>query len=247
MAWAAGFVDAFGWLLLDHVYSSHMTGNTASFATALADRNLPDALRHAWPMVPFVGGLLYSAGATALARRRGIHSSFSIALITEFVLLGLFVAAATACGLGFAPQPPLVFYGLLSALAAAMGIQTVTVTRVAGLRVYTTYLTGSLSKFAEAAIEYALWFRDRTRGRLARRLGKVLRVTPRTRAARHAALTAGLWVGFFTGAVCGALGERNSGLAALAWPMAVIAGATAVDLVRPVAAADEPTEIDSAH
>ena len=48
--------------------------------------------------------------------------------------------------------------------AAAMGVQSVTVTRVGSLRVYTTYLTGSLSKFSEAVTEYLFWFRDRTRG-----------------------------------------------------------------------------------
>jgi uncharacterized membrane protein YoaK (UPF0700 family) len=135
MAWTAGFLDVFGWLTLSHVYTSHMTGNTAFFAIRIA---------------------------TQTGRSRG---SFSIALGTEITLLIAFIV--TGARYGAALLPP------------ALGMQTVTITRVAGLRVYTTYLTGSLSKFAEAAIEYAFWFRDRTRGRFSKRIGRVLRVTPR--------------------------------------------------------------------
>jgi hypothetical protein len=52
------------------------------------------------------------------------------------------------------------------------GSANVTVTSINGLRVYTTYLTGSLSKFSEAVVDYLFWLRDRTRGRLGARLGK---------------------------------------------------------------------------
>ena len=38
MSWAAGFVDAAGWLVVYHVYTSHMTGNTATFARDVAER-----------------------------------------------------------------------------------------------------------------------------------------------------------------------------------------------------------------
>lgn len=80
---------------------------------------------------------------------------------------------------------------LLSLPAAARGMQTVTVTRVAGLRVYTTYLTGSLAKFSEALVHYAFWFRDRTRGRFRKRICQVLRVTRHQRYVQHACLIAG--------------------------------------------------------
>ncbi len=248
MAWAAGFVDAVGWVLLLHVYTSHMTGNTASFASDLARGHMQEAWRHGWPIVPFLAGLFYSAAATAIARRRGFHASFSIALVSELILLAGFIALVHARGAGQALDASSgALYGMLSCLAAAMGIQTVTVTRIGGLRVYTTYLTGSLSKFAENVTLYAFWFYDRTHGRLRHRIGKALAVSPRLSYVHHAALTAGLWLGFFTGAVCGVFTEQRWRAAALIFPMGVLAMATAIDIVRPVAAADESTEADSAH
>ena len=131
--------------------------------------------------------------------------------------------------------------------AAAMGVQTVTVTNVNGLRVYTTYFTGSLSKFAESVVEYLFWLRDRTHGRFISRFGKVLRVSPRRRSFQLAILTAGLWIGFFLGASCGGLAEPRFKLLSLLAPMAVLTAAVVVDLIWPVAAADEPRAEQSAH
>jgi len=87
--------------------------------------------------------------------RHGWHSSFSIALFTELILLAAFMWFGMRYSLPGGKQPSSSgFYFLVSLPAAAMGIQTVTVTRVAGLRVYTTYLTGSLAKCAEAVTQY---------------------------------------------------------------------------------------------
>jgi uncharacterized membrane protein YoaK (UPF0700 family) len=116
----------------------------------------------------------------------------------------------------------------------------VTVTRINGLRVYTTYITGSLSKCAEALTDYIFWFYRRTRGRLRCRIAKVLRVTPRQKCAQHAALTGGLWTFYFAGAVCGALLEQRFALIALAAPLVILITATLIDIKWPVAAADDP-------
>ncbi len=250
MAWAAGFVDAVSWLVLYHVYSSHMTGNTAGFAQGLADSKWRDAFYHGWPIAPFLAGLFYSAATSKIARRRGFHSSFSVALITELLVLIGFVAAGSRYlgpnGELQAPAP-WIAYLMLALPAAAMGMQTVTVTRINGLRVYTTYLTGSLSKFSEAAVDYSFWLRDRMSYRFPHRLRRVLRVTPRQKSLQHAALTAGLWMGFFGGALCGAVTQARFALLSLLAPMAILVLAVVVDIVRPVAAADEAVESDSAH
>lgn len=245
MAWAAAFVDVVGWLLLYHVHTAHMTGNTSSFGIDVAERNWTQALHHAWPLLPFVLGLLFSAFTSSLAHRLRWHSSFSIALAREFVLLGCLIGLDHRYSVnGELHSPSFVFYFLLSLPAAAMGMQTVTVTRVAGLRVYTTYLTGSLAKFSEAVVHYAFWFRDRTRGRFRQRILKVLRVTVHQKYAQHACLTAGLWIAYFCGAASGAVLKKSYGLSALLLPCGVLAMATIIDLVRPGAAADEPESWD---
>lgn len=229
-----------------HVFTAHMTGDTASFGIAVAQHDWTSALHHSWVLVPFVLGLLFTAATSAGARRIHFHSSFSIALIAEIILLMLFVVLGTRWSINGQLSPPsaLAFYFLLSLPAGAMGLQTVTVTRVWGLRVYTTYLTGSLAKFSEAVAHYGFWFRDRTRGRFRKRFWRVLRVTPHHRYARHAVLTAGLWIAYFVGAVSGALLKQRYNLFALLFPCAVLLIATIIDLLRPVAAADEPRPWD---
>lgn len=249
MAWAAGYVDVVTWLALYQVYSSHMTGNTSGFARDLAAGRVTEAFHYGWPIVPFVVGLIYSAATTKLARRHGIHSSFSIALFTELLLLTAFLLLGLIYTQNGEIEVPAHWmeYLMLSLPCAAMGMQTVTVTRINGLRVYTTYLTGTLSKFAEAVVEYVFWWKDRLPGRHPRRIKRILLVTLRQKSLQHAALTAGLWIGFFTGGVCGALLEARYSIFSLIGPMAVLACAIIVDLLWPVAAADEPMETDSAH
>lgn len=236
MAWAAGFVDAACWLAIDRVYTSHMTGNTASFARSVAQGNWNRASIYGWVIVPFMLGLVYSAAMIKAARRAHFHSSFAVALATEIVALVAFIAL----GVRMRPDGGGIEYFALSLPAAAMGIQTVTVTRVNGLRVYTTYLTGSLSKCAEAVVDYGFWLRDRARGHSWKRVKLMLRVAPRNKRLQHAFLTGGLWAGFFGGAVCGVLTQGRFGPYCLLAPVAVLVVAVGVDLVRPVAAADDP-------
>jgi uncharacterized membrane protein YoaK (UPF0700 family) len=249
LAWAAGFVDVTAWLVLYHVYASHMSGNTASFARDLAERKWTAAFHYGWVILPFVGGLLYSATTTKAARRRGFRASFSIALITEVFLLGAFMALGSRYMDEGQPRATggAMELLLLSLPAAAMGVQTVTVTNINGLRVYTTYLTGSLSKFAEAVVDHLFWLYDRTRGRFTSRLGKALRVSPHQKSFQHATLTGGLWVGFFLGACCAALAEPRFKLLGLFAPIAVLVAAVIVDVIWPVAAADELEAEHSAH
>jgi uncharacterized membrane protein YoaK (UPF0700 family) len=220
-------VDAAGWLFLNRVYTSHMTGNTASLARDIHIADWNEAWLHGWPILWFFCGLLYGAATTKAARRRGVHSSFSVSLITECVLLAIVI------GMGPANRTA------TSLIAAAMGIQTVTVTQVNGLRVFTTYLTGSLAKCSEALTDYVFWFRDRTRGRFWKRLRGVLAVSSRQHSLQHAALTAALWVGFLGGAICGVGGEGHLGRYALLWPAGVLVAVLIVDLRCPASAADE--------
>ncbi len=231
LAWVAGFVDAVGWVTIFQVYSSHMSGNTAHLGVYTAQGKWNDAFRFMLPLPSFLAGLLFSAFTTTAARRHHVRSSFAIVLSVELALVIFFIPAA-ANGM---PNDDLIVI-----LAVAMGIQTVTVTCVAGLRIYTTYLTGSIAKFAEAVVHYTFWFRDRTRGRLRRRLAKVLRVTPRLSYVRHAVVFASLWVAFFGGEYSGTTLVSLIGVNCLKAPAAVLLFVIIVDLWRPVMAADDP-------
>jgi uncharacterized membrane protein YoaK (UPF0700 family) len=179
-----------------------MTGNTGSFGIDFAQQNWLQALHHGWPLILFLFGLLFGAATSSWARRHGWHSSFSIALVAELVLLGLFIWLGSLYSIRRAIKPPssAMLYFLLSMPTAAMGLQTVTVTRVFGLRVYTTYLTGSLAKFAEAVVHHAFWFMTGRVAILVNAFG--LQFDQRTsKYARRAVLTGGLWIAFFLGVI----------------------------------------------
>jgi uncharacterized membrane protein YoaK (UPF0700 family) len=154
----------------------------------------------------FMAGLFVSAAITAIAKKRGFHSSFGISLGIEALLLFL---------------SPLIagYHALAAMLAGSMGIQTLTVTTVRGLRIYTTYMTGNLSKFAEGATRYLV-----SGSRI--ELG-------------HSIVTGLLWVFFLGGVMAGATAQRTWGRAAAIAPAAAIALLAAADFRRPIDPADE--------
>ena len=241
LAWVAGYVDAAGWFVFAHIYTSHMSGNTASLGQSVALAEWRKACSYGWPSLCFALGLIAGAFLIHIGKRRGFHSTLSLVLGLETLFLGLVVL------LGLRFRVPGGAYSqsgwknllLVSLAAAAMGLQTVTLTRVGRMRVYTTYVTGSLSLFAESLAAYCLWVYDRAGGRFFRRLRRILRVSRRQESFQHLVLTAGLWAGFGAGAVCGALGLQAWDVLALCVPITILLLLTLVDRTRPVSLAHE--------
>jgi uncharacterized membrane protein YoaK (UPF0700 family) len=238
LTWNAGFVDAAGYLLLFHIYTAHMSGHSVALGTYSAQLKWSTALfQHGWPVLTFVWGLFLCSLINELGGRWRLRSISSITLGLEAVLLGAFILSAPrliAPG-GIRSQPAAVFAYLLPLLTMAMGLQTSSLIRVGSLSLYTTYVNGVLAKLADATIEYLGWFYDRTRGRLRRRLTKVILMSPRQKAFRDSALMAGMWLGYAAGAVCGALLKQKWQSSALALPLGALILIISIDLVRPVA------------
>lgn len=232
MAWCAGFVDAGCYLRLHRTYTSHVTGDTAHLASRIANGQWHDAARFAWAIACFLIGLLISATLQHIERREGIRSAFALVLGLEALLLAIFIPLSAAAGVSILL--------LIFLPAAAMGMQTVTVTRVHHLRLYTTFLTGNLSEFVESITAYFFWAWDQTGGAFPARLFRMLRVTPRPETVRHAVVTVGIWTAFLIGAVCGVAGADGWGSVALAAPIAVLLGLAALDVRRPSSVGDKP-------
>lgn len=234
MAWSAGFIDAGCYLRVQGTYVSHITGSTASTAFHLAGGGLADAARFACAVGSFALGLLIGASLRHIERRQRIRSAFAAVLGLELLLLALFIACARR---PLFPVPGLIFFA-----AAAMGMQTVT--RVGKIRVYTTFHTGSLSKFAEATAAYLFWVWDRTRGHSRGRILQVLRATPRQASAQQSAVALGVWLGFFTGGLAGTISVSKWGSVALVSAMVPLLWAIVVDWRRPAALQDRICETD---
>jgi uncharacterized membrane protein YoaK (UPF0700 family) len=236
MTWAAGFVDLVGFVSLYGLYTSHMTGNTVSMARHIAHFEWAGVVRRGWPIVTFVFGLMLGAFIYEAEKRRNIKVPFPPAIALEALLVLIFIVAATGIHYkaDIPPQPAGKFFLMVALLAVPMGMQNVVIRKVGGINVYTTFVTGSLVKFAESLSEYLFWVRDRTRGRLRSRIGKVLLVSPRLATVQRAALTLGLWIIYLTGAVCGGFSIQRWALLGMLAPFGLLTAIALYGAFRPL-------------
>jgi len=236
MTWAAGFVDLVGYVSLYGLYTSHMTGNTVSMARHVSELDWFGVVRRGWPIVAFVFGLMLGAVIYEAEKRRNIKVPFPPAIALEAVLIAIFIVAATGSHYkaDIPPQPAGKFFLMVALLAVPMGMQNVVIRKVGGINVYTTFVTGSLVKFAESLSEYLFWVRDRTRGRFRSRILKVAAVSPRLITVQRAALTFGLWAIYLAGAICGGFGIKRFDLLAMVAPFALLASIALYGAFRPL-------------
>lgn len=235
MTWAAGFVDLVGYISLYGLYTSHMTGNTVAMARHISDLQWSGVVRRGWPILAFVFGLMLGAFIYEAEKRRKIQVPFPIAIALEALLIAIFIAAGIGSGFkaNIPPQPADKFFVMVALLAIPMGIQNVVVRKVGGINVYTTFVTGSLVKFAENFSQYLFWLRDRTRHRFRRRIVKVLRISPHTLPFQRAALTLGLWTAYLVGAVCGGLSVQRWELLGMIAPFVLLVAIALYGAFRP--------------
>ena len=237
VTWVAGFVDAVGFLSLYRLYTANMSGNSVSVGIQIASGGWAQVFRNGWPVAVFTAGLFIGAMVLEWGDRTHVRRIVAVALALEAVLLvGFLAAGGSMLQHGEVHAPNFwTFYGTVALPALAMGIQDATITRIGGLSVRTTHVTGSIVHFAAAGSEYLFWLHDRTAGRIRRRFGKALRVSARQACFREALMMSGLWISYVVGAACGAGLKTVWELNALAIPLAALALLLIVDLFRPTA------------
>ncbi|MGH9406271.1 MAG: YoaK family protein [Terriglobia bacterium] len=249
LTWNAGFVDAVGYLVLLNIYTAHMSGNSVALGISLSQLNWARVAEKGWPIVGFIGGLILCSLINTAGARRQVRSISSVTLGLEAALLGAFILLTPRLvGAGGLKAGPLVFVlFLVTLLTTAMGLQTSTLNHAGGLTLYTTFVTGTLAKFADGIAEFLTWFYDRTRGRSRHRKYLVARVSSRQKSLRESALMAELWTGYIAGAVSGALMRREWQSTALALPFILLLVLILIDQYRPIApaAAKKPEEAPS--
>jgi len=220
LAFVAGFVDVIGWLALDELYTSHLTGNTARIGIELAAGHGGEAFTRAVPVMAFVVGVGAGALLAEVLVLRGVRSAIAPGLAIEAALIGAFLLWAwSTAHLGVIPLEPRWAFDLQTALLAlAMGVQTATFRRVDGATVRTTYITGMLTHFAEE---------------LADRVANRHDAPSDEGFARRTLTVGGIWPCFLAGAVAGAFGHTRWGTGALLVPFAALAALVVCDLVWP--------------
>jgi uncharacterized membrane protein YoaK (UPF0700 family) len=232
LAAVAGFVDIVGWLALAHVYSANMTGNTIHLAQGITKRHPLETFARAWPILCFVIGLFASELLYTLMHQRGSPSSASVTLGLEALFIALVVVVL--------PLPPdselvtaagLRFFVPVGLLATAMGLQNASLVRVGASSVYTTHVTGNLTRLArEAAQVIVSLFAGAQQRQIARR------------SAQRVALMATVWTSYLAGAVLGVTARSAWGLRALTAPAIVLVALVVLDRLRPLGGHDMPAE-----
>ena len=159
-----GFVDAVGYIALFQIFTANMSGNSVHVGMYLGQGDLSDLMRPASAVGAFIAGMVLTRIAIEVATRTGTRRIASFTLSAEAILLLLFAQATPRMHLGqIVDLHSPVYFALVAMLAFAMGVQTVTLTHVGPLTVYTTFVTGTLTKFAESFTEAIFWGYDRLR------------------------------------------------------------------------------------
>ncbi len=156
LAWVAGFVDALGYLALSHVFTAHMSGNSAALGAHLGKGEWHEALIRGLAIPPFILGVAVGVLVDLRAKRTGRAARLAPAFALELFCLGLFLYLDCGRQLGAVRPGTGAFFTLVSLLAAAMGLQSATLRRAGGTRVRTTYISGMLTSMTEHAVHFAL-------------------------------------------------------------------------------------------
>jgi uncharacterized membrane protein YoaK (UPF0700 family) len=231
----AGGVDVIGYLGLAHLFTAHMSGNSAVLGADAGQGQWRAVVQKAFPIPIFVLGTFLGSLWVDSALRRKAAAPLTGGYLLELILLG------GALGWGLArPTPPLgspASTGLTVLMVLAMGVQNATLRRVGNTGIRTTFISGMLCNFAEALAAYWFWLHDRTHGRGLRRWGWALRVSPRQETVQQMRLFGGIWLSYVAGGLSCAIARSHWHWGALGLPLAGIGVILIVNALHPLTGA----------
>jgi uncharacterized membrane protein YoaK (UPF0700 family) len=205
LACVAGCVDVLAFGTLHDGFVSHLSGDTAHAAIALAQAKWSSAAYMLLPLPGFVFGAASGRAIADAARERRLKYRLTRVLLVECALL---LSADVSEGQH-------VVYLAIILVSMAMGLQNAALRHVAGHRLRTTFVTGMLVAVADASV--AVWLQGQ-REQLP-----------------FLFLHAGVWAAFGTGAVLGTLAwESGAPPLAYLSVIAAIAGLIMWDLIAPI-------------
>ena len=239
LTFAAGIVDIVGYMTVYHLFVAHMTGTTVHFGNKLELGEWPDAVKAATVLASFVLGSVVGRAIIESGARRGKRTVASITMTAEAALVLTFLWIGSFVLKQFAPDtiPVGTACLLLAVLAAAMGLQTATLTRIGPLTIHTTFVTGMLNKLAQETARWLFWFHDSWTAH--RRLADVIAGSGKHKAFRNALFMAGIWMSYMMGSIAGTWMDVRWKVAALYLPVVLLIVSIAVDQVRPLSLEEE--------
>ena len=232
-----GFVDAVGYIALFQVFTANMSGNSVHVGMYLGQRNWLQLARPFCAVVSYVVGMTLTRITVEIAGRKGIRRIASFTLAVEAVLLILFARATPAMHLGqIVDLSSPAYFTLVALLAFAMGVQTATLTHVGAMTIYTTFVTGTLTKLTESFTRTLFWGYDQLRQT---GISDIVRLAPQQKDVREAAMLGATWSCYVIGAAMGTMVKQRWELRALYVPVVVLGMFVVVDLFRPIDVEEE--------
>jgi uncharacterized membrane protein YoaK (UPF0700 family) len=141
LTFVSGVVDVAGYLGIYHFFTAHLTGTTVQLGRGIVDRTRAPVFAALAIVAAFVAGSVLGRALIEAASRRKYRRVASLTLAIEALLLA--AVGTSYAGLHASP------YSELALLAAAMGLQTATLTGIGPLTVHTTFVTGMVNKSAQ--------------------------------------------------------------------------------------------------
>jgi len=231
-----GFVDAVGYIALFQIFTANMSGNSVHVGMYLGQRNWLNLLRPLCAIVSYVVGMGLTRVTVEIAGRAGLRRIASITLAVEALLLALFAHATPAMHVGqVVDQHSASYFLLVGLLAFAMGVQTATLTHVGALTIYTTFVTGTLTKLTESLTRVLFWVYDVRKAGTSHIVANVFG----QRDVQEGAMLASTWMCYVIGAAIGTLLKSRWELRALYVPVALLIGFIIIDWFRPIDVEEE--------
>jgi uncharacterized membrane protein YoaK (UPF0700 family) len=238
LTFTAGIVDIVGYIAVYHLFVAHMTGSTVHLGNKLAIGDWTEAAKAGSILVSFVLGSIAGRSIIEAGSRPHKRTVASITLLAEAFLIFVFILVdRLIIGSQHASISSRMICLLLSLLAAAMGLQTATLTRIGPLTIHTTFVTGMLNKFAQTISQWAFWVHDQRRGQAT--LGEILRRSTELSEFRNARFMFAIWFTYMIGSVVGTLMNSRWDTRVLFLPVAILLASVVVDQIQPLSVEEE--------
>jgi uncharacterized membrane protein YoaK (UPF0700 family) len=231
----AGSVDAIGYVVLFHVFTANMTGNTVGIGLGLVQHDWWLLARRGFAVPMFLVGMLWSRFAVHVGRMRRWRHTAALLFGSEAALL----AAFAVLGLILVPEgrveteASILYFVLIGLLTLAMGIQNASLSHFGPLSVRTTHVTGNLATLADRIAKFGIWFHESS-GRNG--LRRTLAASSAQLSFHEALFLAAVWFSYLGGAIIGAALLAYWGLGAVIPGVAVLISVAVVDWNEPILA-----------
>ena len=234
---AGGFVDAVGYIALFQVFTANMSGNSIHIGMYLSQGDWLSLLRPLCAVAFYVVGLLLTRVAIEIAGRTGFTRIASFAFALEACLLVWFALATPKMHLGRLVQmDSSAYFGLVAMLSVAMGVQAATLTHFGALTVYTTFVTGTLTKMTESATRALFWAWDEL---IQTGISHIVENAARQKDVREGLILALVWLAYVAGGALGVLAKARWELHALYFPVVLLVLLVVLDVFRPLDVEEE--------